>query len=100
MDEYKLASLNSNFVLQRPAINRMTKTPLYSLSETGTVHMVDNVHYLDENILQLHPELPKRRTKDYVPPSRDPYITSLIKRAVEDAEKEVCVDCRNLGRKR
>jgi hypothetical protein len=90
----------TNFVQQRCAIDRSTKLPMYSISERGIVHMVDSVHFTNENLLQLNPEVPKRRTKDYAPPSTDPYVASLIKKAIKDVEKNFFIDCNYTTKKR
>jgi len=97
-EEYKVMPLDSSHAVPRPPIYHGMKLPLYNISENGVVHMMENVHFRNENILQLHPELPKRRTKDYVPPSTDPYVSSLMRRAIDDLKKDVVLDCANLKR--
>jgi hypothetical protein len=99
-NEYRLALLDSSNAVQRPTVDRSMKLPLFNISESGVVHMLDRVHFSDENVLQLHPQLPRRRTKDYVPPSTDPFITSLVRRAIDEAEKDIFIDCEFVTRRR
>lgn len=91
---YKLAPIDAANAIQRPPVVRSIPLPLFNISESGEVLMVKNVHYSNENILQLHPELPpQRRTRDYIPPSTDPLLSSLLRRAIDDVEKEIVLDC-------
>ena len=87
--------------VKRPAMNKALKLPLFHRSDSGTVHAFEDVHYHDENILQLQLEMPKHLTTRYIPPRSNPYITSLMKRAFELAEQETVIDVgRHAHRKR
>lgn len=90
---YRLAPIDASNALERPPVDRAMVLPLFNISDRGEVIMVKNVHYSNENILQLHPELPQRRTRDYIPPSTDPLLTSLLRRAIDEIESEIVVDC-------
>jgi len=76
-----------------PLVDRSLSVPLFNISSTGVIHEVPHVHFTNENILQLHPEVPLRKTKDYIPPSTDPRVTALMNKAFQDIEKSVVIDC-------
>jgi kinesin family protein 3/17 len=93
-DGYYLAPVETTVMqtVKRPPMNKVLKLPLFHRSDSGTVHAFENVHYHDENILQLQLEMPKHLTTRYIPPRSNPYITSLMKRAFELAEQETVID--------
>lgn len=90
----------TSITLPRPLVNRMTLLPLYNKSLDGTIHPLEDYHYVDENILQLHPLPPVRMTKHYVPPETDPHIKSVMMRALAEAEKDVTIDCNRINQPR
>jgi len=98
-DSYTTLPITS-VVFPRPPVDRMVYLPLY---QKGIIEMtvpIYNLFYTDENILQLTFDGPRPTTLMYTPPDTDPCISSLLQRALEDAESEVMVDCTKFSTKR
>jgi hypothetical protein len=84
----------------RPPVDRGVVLPLFSKGPGRKVHPSWNLYYTDENILQLHLDGPRPSTTLYTPPDTDPCISSMLQRALEEAEAEVLIDCTRFSAKR
>ena len=98
-DDYTALPITS-VIYPRPPVERMVVLPLYNKCLTNKVFPCWNLYYTDENILQLHFDGPRLTTLLYTPPDTDPYVRSMVQRALEEAEAEVLIDCTRFSTKR